>query len=209
MAKMLAHVQDAMSYMGMSEHLLEDAAGSLESAIRSAQIRLETGLGTRLLAGTGVDVFYLDPQAFSGVQPDGYFRLQCAQGFLGSTGTSLHFLGSLTVTDLLGEPLSSDWVVDRRTGVVYIKKEHASKYVKVEYTSGFTGPDDLATKEPWLTEALLAYVPMVLAGRRDTSADNSKVRNQGDIGEAIIARYTRNIGFTLRPALSDWTPAGD
>lgn len=206
MTTLLAKVSEAMEYLGMSPDLEVDATTALESAIQSAQARLEAGLNTRLVKGEAQEVFLLDSDAFSGVQPDGYFRLQCRNGFLAGTSPTLSRLNSLTMADL-GDPVdSTDWVVDRDLGVVYVRRSLAGSYLLVAYQHGFESADDLTSKQPWVREALLSYVPMILAARRDNTSTDSKPRHQGDIAEALSARYLRNIGFCLRPVYGQWQP---
>lgn len=209
MSDPLVTIDQVLQRLGLGVSLKAEMTPTLNAAVSSAQVRLETELDTKLSSGSGDELFCLNSDSFSGIQPDGMFRLILTNGFVLPTGVVLTVMDRLTDTVLEG-PLSAgyDYAVNQDLGIVYVEDRHRDKYIRVHYSSGFLDADDVQERHPWVGEALLAYVPLVLNSGRapegGESAATSNWRLQGELAQGLVARYNRKMGFTFRSIVSSW-----
>jgi hypothetical protein len=202
---LLVDTLDVMNRLGMDESLVDDATPAIETAIRSATIRLESEMDTKLDKASSNELFYTDSSSFSGIQPNGAFRLLLAQGFVRSSPAVV-----VQVTDKWNSVIetidSTYFTLDYKKGLVLLDDKYADFYIRVTYDHGFISAKELNENEPWIKEALLCYAPLVLnAGRQENSGgggDQGSInmwRLQGDMAKGLISRYTRKVGFSHRP----------
>lgn len=195
---LLITVAESKARMAIAANLTEIDPG-VESAIRASQIRIASEYGSELHKRTdNDDVFFLDVDSFSGMQPGGVFKLQLSNAFVDKTSLQLTYGGSW---DNCSNPMPDGaFQIDEVRGIVLVDAGSMKDlYVQVKYTSGFDAPDQLPD---WLKEALLAYVPVVFnfgqpTNRKDEAKDQARL--SGDHALACLALYRRNTGFTFRP----------
>jgi hypothetical protein len=184
----------------------------IASAIEGAQLHIESVLDSKLTIQAYTDTFFLDSEAFSGIQPGGLFRLQLSSGFLRSGAAfTITSAASWNMVDAVSVDTSL-YSVDLVRGLIYIDASaYSEKYVRVAFTAGFT-PISLAndvTQLPaaeamdWLQESILSYVPIIFDVSQTTNRNaeaEAQYRRAGDHAMAILAPYMRNSkGFTFRP----------
>ncbi|ATS92324.1 hypothetical protein DLP05_010 [Stenotrophomonas phage vB_SmaS_DLP_5] len=193
---------DVRARMALSNDLLGVTA-TIESALTAAHLRIETEYGSRLAYGVGDDTFYLDSVIHNGVRPGGMFRLELKHGFVRDAPVVVETAFSQnSLWANPAEPIANTSVtVDAERGIVYVPESYQNRYVRIQYEYGFKDDEgDLAPD--WLKEAILAYVPVVFnfsnPGNNDPKQEKMN-RQSGDHALAILAPYTRNIGFCLRP----------
>lgn len=209
----LAEVQDKMN---LSKQVTA-ASGSLEAAIRSAHLRMESVLETKFDSGEQVDVFLCDSTK-GYVVPDGFYRLHLTRGFLRADPAP--------VVKVLESPLDVDGLdvtdkckINAERGHVFVPESVAdSEYVRVEYGYGFdyTAPTPpltegtFAGEQPpdWLKEAVLSYVPAAFymsqptARGKDVPTAKSVVEDCSTHAMSVIAPHNRNLTFGLSPVFA-------
>lgn len=196
MNPLLVSVDKLKERMVISSELLGVEA-PLESAIRASQLRVAAFFDSQLSEGSYEDIFFLDADAFSGLQPGGLFRLFLKNAFV-SGAPSLFYGESWGVTTTLLDPAL--YTVDAIRGLIYVdSKTMRDKYVRVIYTAGFA---EGATLPDWLTESILAYAPVVfnmgqVTNRSAEAEPGYKI--SGDHALALLSMYTRNKGMCMRP----------
>jgi hypothetical protein len=96
-------------------------------------------------------------------------------------------------------PTSGDYFINRGKGVVHVDQKFDTKFIKVEYTSGYDGVKDAPE---WLKEAITSYVPALM--------NQQQIYNRADEQKAVfdtnkehaftlLSPYLRDVGFTFRP----------
>lgn len=209
----LAEVQERMN---LSKQVVA-ASPSLESAIQSAHLRIESELSTRFDTGSQVDVFLCDPTK-GYVVPDAMFRLRLARGFLrADPAVVVKIIES--PTDVEGSDVTDQCVISAERGHVFIPESLGTdEYVRVEYDFGFDftppvapvtdGTFDGEQPPDWLKEAVLAYVPAVFymgqptARGKDVATTKSVVEDSGKHAMSVLAPHNRNLIFSLPPVFS-------
>lgn len=150
---------DVAKRMQINLQELPGAVDILTSAIVGAQLHCQTVLGSQLPIQAQDCKFYLDGDAFSGVQPNGQFRLEMPSGFIRVPNATY----PLTITSdsqwSMPNPLTVDptvYRVDYTKGIVYIDattfknfvinspllrldvgQQYRDQYVRVQCTTGF------------------------------------------------------------------------
>lgn len=195
----LVDITKAIARLQINSELTESISPNLNEAILGSQLRLESAVETSFQKRDYVDVFYLDPDMFSGMQPGGYFTLLLSAGFL--TDDPVVQFGE---PDILGEtPLPQYFKVNKAKGHVKIKAYPSffHKHVTVTYSAGFNSPD----KAPdWLKEAIASYAPVLFyaGGSQDDAKAIDGYRVMADHALAIVAPHHRRVGFAMRPIYS-------
>lgn len=169
---------------------IEAALPIIETAIDSAQLRMETELGTKFDRGSCTEVFNCDPTLHNAV-PDGYFRLRLSRGFV---------TNDIVVT-CGDEDITAECIVKFERGYVFVPEDIATDMqVAVAYTFGFTENDPVPA---WLKEAVLSYVPAAFyMGNPDVRADSSSVQVINLASQhalSVIAPYSRKMNFATPP----------
>jgi hypothetical protein len=161
--------QDVIGRMQLDPEL-SGVTDVVSSAIRGAQLHIEALLGSKLSRMTQDCMFYLDSDAYSGVQPGGVYTLELPSGFVRTdtpiilalstaTGsqTSRGFqdpdgpFGDFELTD------SRFYRIDCYRGYVLAEAgRHADRYVRVVCDTGFEPGTN-----PLPVQGLAAYDPAV------------------------------------------------
>jgi hypothetical protein len=182
----------------------------LLSAISGAQLHIASILDSRFDLQTWDCVYYLDSEAFSGLRPNGQYRLEIPSGFVRRDQPLT--VGWDTDWRMPNEqPVpSSDYRLDYVRGLLYIDAGQVSsvpkvigfdwansqssqyggygeRHIHVQCTTGFkeTDIDDLEDKpkDPlpdWTEEAIISYVGVVL--------DVSQTTNRQQTASALYKR---------------------
>lgn len=88
---LLITVAESKARMAIAANLTEIDPG-VESAIRASQIRIASEYGSELHKRTdNDDVFFLDADSFSGMQPGGVFKLQLSNAFVDGSSVTLTY----------------------------------------------------------------------------------------------------------------------
>lgn len=180
---------------------LEGVDEAVESAVRAAQLRIESEYDSKLGRLSNADTFHLDAESFSGLQPGGMFRLMLRNAFVFVDPTHPLVVKSGDKWNLCSDVVDpSLYEIDLLRGILKVDADALQdKYVKVEYTSGF----ESASQVPdWVAEAILGYTPVVFNFGQTTNRNDEAEKGykaSGDHALAVLSRYRRNTGFTLRP----------
>lgn len=112
-------------------------------ALFRSQIFVEMKLGGALTRRSWRSMFYLDPEAFSGIQPGGMFRLELSSSLLRKDTAPVVSCSSVQEPDALNPfaPLDAadpaKYQIDYPRGFVLMDaREFGGRYVKVEYDTG-------------------------------------------------------------------------
>lgn len=185
---------------------LAEVNPAVESAIRAAQLRIESEYDSKLDRTHNVDVFSLDSESFSGVRPGGVFRLQLKNAFVFIDSGNPFVVTKGSKWNDVGSVLAeSEYQLDAERGILLVDERHAESFIRVEYTSGFA--DSTETLD-WVAEAILGYTPVVFNFGQTTNRNDEAEKGykaSGDHALAVLARYRRNTGFTFRPVSSTST----
>lgn len=195
---------------------------TLNSAADAAQVQVEALLDTGLDLAQQDSVFFLDSRRFNGLtlNQSGRMCLQMPAGFI---RTELEYPVTISVGSKWNSFGTNDGYlanasllqVDYEKGLVFVDTTYQDKFVRVQCTTGFKpavplmqDPATGAVTEPvaaeavpkWIKEALIAYVPLVLATSRSTEDDTpQQYKTSGDRAIMALAKYNRNPGFCYRP----------
>lgn len=201
--KLLVTLEDLKERMTIDPDLVgvDDA---LASAITASQLRIASMLDSQLETASYTNIFFLDSEAYSSLQPGGLFRLYLKSGLLSATPTPVVSVCSTWNGTYTTVP-TTDYNIDMVRGICYIGTEDADgsayseQYIKVAFTAGY---DKAAQIPDWLKEAIMGYAPVVLNFSQVTNRSNEAQKmyqTSGDHALAIAAPYTRNVGFLTRP----------
>lgn len=179
---------------------LAEVNPAVESAIRAAQLRIESEYDSKLDRMQNSDTFFLDSESFSGMRPGGVFRLQLKNAFVFIDSTHPFVVKKGSKWNDTSEVVpESDYRLDKDRGILVVDEEHKESFVTVEYTSGFV---DASETLDWVAEAILGYAPVVFNFGQTTNRNDEAEKGykaSGDHALAVLARYRRNTGFTFRP----------
>lgn len=154
---LLVKYQDVVARMQINSELA-GAAEVVQSAIQGAQLHLESVLTSVFNRNVVSAVFFADSEAFSGMQPDGYYRLELPTAFVRSDVPPIVSVGtSFDLSDQVPLPTNS-YRFDKIRGYLLLQakiqrptsavgQNNAAgqtsfvddMYVQVQYESGFTG----------------------------------------------------------------------
>jgi len=115
-------------------------AGTLDvvkRAISSAQLQVESLLHSKLGLVQQDSQFFLDSQAFSGIQPGGYFRLELPSGFVDPT-TLVVTYGNSWLSNTYVSADNTIYQLDAAKGYLLMDAPtYRDAYVRVQCTTGF------------------------------------------------------------------------
>lgn len=191
--------QDVILRMQLSPDLtgIEDV---VSSGIAAAQLHVERIIDGKLLRQVQDARFYLDSEAFSGIQPGGLYRLEVPSGLVRQDVPQV-----VTFSDQGGPFLSHSAIdesmmqFDYRRGYLYVDgNTYGDNYIRIQCETGFDPGDHIPDA---IYEAIIALVPMVFNANQTTNrADEAK--NQyvtlTDHANLLLQPYTRTQGFTFR-----------
>jgi len=195
---------DVVEALGQNPDLMSDSAGSIDSAINRAQIKLEVELQTSFDASSIVDIFHADPKEDGYLS--GWYRFRLSSGCLRSAAvvveTSETYDGTYTVTTL---PVS----VITASGLVKVYGNLEGLFVRMSYEAGFmTG--DIVPNE--LKQAVLCYTPLYLLSASSATVDPkqatataAKASSMEEMAQTMYHRYNRRIGASFKPIHSTIT----
>ena len=182
---------------------LPEVRTSIDSTLNAAHVVLQGMLHTTFEPVTNTDLFYLHPTLYP--EPaDGLLCCKLSQAFVWSTNMSL--TSSAESRKALGtDPqavAAEDYIVDLVRGYVMVDVSLLGSWVSINYKAGF----DATHKAPqWLQEAVLAYLPHLLAqpsGSLDSATMTAATEAQKmawNVTGKICEPYVRNRAFQFNP----------
>lgn len=182
---------------------LDGLTDLMDSAIMSAQLRLEGFLDTPLQKSTRKDVFYLDPSLHCGVIPNGVFRLRLSQAFVDPDSIVVKAGSSVSEQETV-VPTTDLFLTDNylMRGYLSLAAAWEGQYISVDYSAGYDA-DNKDTMPEWLSESILAYSPTILKFSLP-QGDGNQSKAYGlsaDHALAVAAPYNRSLGFAHVPVV--------
>jgi hypothetical protein len=194
---------------------LEGVETAVKSALQGAQEHVQAVMPADLQIRTWDLYFFLDLDAYSGIQPGNRFILELPSFFIRQDMALV-----VEVSDTWGGTVTAIPVGQRfvnfEKGQLLIDNSYGDKYVHVTCTTGFLEDAVLVAEdipngiteergiEPipdWLTEAILSYVAVVFDSSQTTnrSRDASETyKKAGDHAMAVLSPHLRKKGFAFR-----------
>lgn len=170
---------------------------AVNSALISAHLHIQSILQTPFDPINKAELFWAKKGTWP-VNPAGRLRLRLSHGFVREVTTVMvKEVRSSDPTELTTDEYSVDLV----KGIVNVDEAYEGYFIAVEYSAGFTSTN----KAPeWLKEAILAYVPYVMAIPHATTGAK-EIKDVANDGRGTIARmlepYSRNLAWSFRPVI--------
>jgi hypothetical protein len=185
-------VEDVANRMQLDMTLagVEDA---VTRGIQAAQLHIEGLLHGHLVAQARNDIYFLDSEAFSSMQPGGRYRLQIRSGFVRQDPpVTITFGSDWKLSDIeTADPVQYE--IDYARGFIHMDSEtYGNSYVRIGCTTGFLAN----VPTPAFTTTPAAYDPAITY----------------QVGDTVILggiTYIANIITTGNVPLNDivhWTP---
>jgi hypothetical protein len=182
--------------------LTQNLAGMIDvisDAILGAQAQVEAIIGCTITRKSQDCMFFLDGDAFSGIQPDGLFRLEVPSGLIRRDTPIALFYSSDTFDSTEEGPfgtqvlsLGVDYKIDYIQGIIFAEAgKYRDRYVRVQCDTGFEPGTN-----PLPLTGLLAY------DNTHTYTAGDKVAYNGVAYTAIV----QSIGH-LPTDVNFWNPA--
>ncbi|KVR21720.1 hypothetical protein WK13_34850 [Burkholderia ubonensis] len=109
---------------------------AITEAIDAAQLRIGTLIDSELQSTDLEDVFYLDSDSFSGVQPAGLYRLRLRSGLVNPGSEQVYWGSDFNRATVPVDPLNVH--IDYVKGIVSIpRKKHNECFIRVTYNAGY------------------------------------------------------------------------
>jgi hypothetical protein len=152
--------QDVADRMQLQEQL-DGVLDTISSGILAAQIHVQSVIGSELQVVSRDDIFFCDSDAFSGIQPGGFFRLELASGWVRSdTAVTITTDIDWNMPNPDSSISASAYRIDYDRGYIALdRKLFHDKYVEVVYTTGFKAnvPTPSYTATPTVYSATTQY----------------------------------------------------
>lgn len=197
----LVTLQAARFRMGAapSDHASDPA---ILSGLDAAHLRVRSELDTNLDQAAYTDSFNLI-ESIQGAMVDGEWRLRLSNGFLrASPAPVVVRTRSLWAASGDDETLTAnvDYKIDAEKGYVALSPT-ITGLVTVSYTAGFVAEDVPGDIPDWLSDAILAYAPVVMDFSNVFSRAELTALNNLNIGHAmaVLAPHRRTTGMSLYP----------
>lgn len=184
----------------------------VSSGIIGAQLHVQRVIDGKLARQSQDCQFFLDSQSFSGIQPDGLYRLEIPSGFIrrDTTVTVTYAEGPFDTFEAIDSLLMK---VDYDRGYVLLDKTYGDYYVRVQCDTGFEDGTRYDTQSPPqlipmeaipmdVYEAILSLVPITFnATQTTTQSAEAKQQYQTltDRAAMLLQPYIRTRGFSFRP----------
>lgn len=211
-------VTSVVNRMQINESL-EGLTDVVNSALTGAHLHVASAMGSGLDLYTQDCKYYLDADAFSGIQAGGVYRLEVPAYFIRSD-RPIVLTASENWKVLNGSVLSSAlFEVQYEKGQILIDPTLAGKYLRVQCTTGFdydavlipanptANPPVVEERGPeaipdWVHEAILSYVGVVMDVTQTTkrNAEAKDVyQRAAEHALVVLAPKLRKRGFCFRP----------
>lgn len=195
-------IDTAMVIQRMSLQDITEVRDTVDSMLNAAHVLLQGILHTTFEPGLYTDTFYLQPNRYP-TSPNGLVCCRLKQAFVEqivSISFSAEDRKRLTTTPTLVP--AEDYVMDPVRGYLMIEDTYLGSWVSINYKAGFS-----STNKPplWLQEAVLAYLPHLLAqpaGATNAALINAATNAQSmafRITGKIVEPYLRNRAFQYDP----------
>jgi hypothetical protein len=186
--------------------LSSDLAGIddvVTSGIVGAQLHVQRIIDGRLERQAQDARYFVDSESFSGIAPNGGYRLELPSGFI-RTDVPILIHASVPKAGAFDEKSAVDQslvFIDYNRGYIRLDPNvYADCHVRVRCETGF-GVDEAIPAE--IYEAIMSLVPMVFNMNQSTNRSNdAKQQYQAatDHAEMLLQSFTRLKGFTFRAA---------
>jgi hypothetical protein len=185
-------VEEVKEHMALQDS--EDTDTTLERCITSATSILEATLGTSLSTySTLTDTFYLN-STDRPCDPKGFFRLRLTQSFL-TDDTVVVKYG--TEIDAISTGMSAtEYMLNRRKGILYVPEEYDFQYVTIDYTAGFRiASENLTANLPpeGLKQSMLSVIPLVM--------NTVQITNRSEEWQTVLKEGYSHASTHLQPYL--------
>jgi len=183
---------------------IQEVRDAIDSALTSTHAVIQGLLCTVFEKTVRNDIIYLQDGRFP-TSPRSLMCCRLSQGFVQS-GTLVVTCADTRRTLKAGEDVTiipaTDYEVDLVRGYLMVEDEYVGQWVNIAYTAGF---DNTHKAPEWLQEAVLAYIPHMLAqpsGTFDASAMNaatSAAKADFAVAAKIVEPYLRNKSYQFVP----------
>jgi len=178
---------------------ITEVRNTIDSTLTAAHAVLQGILNTPFEPTSRVDLFYLN----AGMYPASLTGMCCCklgQAFVWDEEMTI--IAATTRANITeSSETVTDFVIDHIRGYILVPEDYLSYWISVTYKAGF----DSTHKAPyWLQEAVLAYMPHMLAQPSSTSVGMVRAANEAakidfDIMGKMVEPYLRNRTFTYSP----------
>lgn len=212
-------VADVVTRMQINEDL-DGVSDVVKSALSGAHLHIEACLESELEKRAWDCTYYLDKDAYSGMQPGGVFRVQIPAYFIRQdTPVTITWAADWTMAN--AQSVDSALIkIDYEKGQILIDaKAYGDKYVRVQCTTGFDPDAILVAANPtadppvqeargpepipdWLNEAILSYVGVIMDTSQTTKRSDTaekQYKKAADHALIVLAPKLRKRGFVFRP----------
>lgn len=164
----IVSVEEVKERMALADS--EDVDTTIERCITSASSLLSAYLGTSFdVVQNQVDTFYLN-SLDRPCDPRGMFRLRLTNSFL-TDDTVIVQYG--TEIDAISTGMSAtEYMLNRRKGILYVPETYDLQYVAITYTSGFrTSSLNVSANLPpeGIKQAMFSLIPLVMNSQQITN----------------------------------------
>lgn len=195
----------------------------VSSGIIGAQLHIQRIISGKLERQSQDCVFFLDSEAFSGLQPGGVFRLEIPSGFIRRDTPVVVASSGVATTDSEVGPFAEFTAIDAgaskvlyEQGYVLVSPLYKDCYIRVQCDTGFEPGTNYDTSSPpalipmeqipvELYEAVMSLVPVVFNSGQTTNRSaeaESQYKTLSDHAALLLQGFMRTKGFTFRPIWS-------
>lgn len=211
-------VQAVIDRMQINENL-DGAEDVIKSALSGAHLQVEAALPTDLERVSQDCLYFMDSDAFSGIQNGGMFRLDVPSYFIRKDTPVI-----ITVSDQwrMVNPATLDvglYSVNYEKGQIALDAYSVrDKFIRVKCDTGFSLDGILVAADPsatppvsevrgvedipdWVTEAILSYVGVVFDSSQTTKRSNEAKAvydRAAEHAKSVLAPKLRSRGFVFR-----------
>jgi len=185
----------------MSLQNIQEVRDAIDSTLIAAHAVMQGILHTTFEKVSHTEFFFLNSGYFP-INPNGLITCRLTQAFVHADTVVVKSADTRNLLVSGDTVVADDYLLDALRGWLKINDSYTDTWVQIAYTAGF---DNTHPAPDWLQEAVLAYMPHLLAqpsGSLDAAAMNAATEaSKADFAVAakIVEPYLRNSSFQFMP----------